>query len=344
VTAPDLSPREAVERWLAKQRVEKADQTVSAYWYRLKHFVAWCEDQGYESIRRLEPWDLETYETARRERGLEAITLEKELLTLKQFFDYCARVGLVLETLPEAIDPPRAGPHAQTSDIHLPASRAQALIQHYRDGGLHGHQLEHVFLELVWYSCARMGALRGLDVDDVDLDRHVLRFRHRPDEDTPLKNGRDSERPVLVPDAVAVTLREYLKLNRHGVTDDYGRRPLLTTQHGRASTSTLRAAAYHATLPCRVEPCPHDREQDSCEWWGGRRLAGGCPSSRSPHQILTGTITWHLTRGVPVEAIATKADKSVETIRRYYDKPAEDDLTARQDPHLAKLTFDDERE
>jgi len=54
---PDLSPREAFERWMAKLRVDKSDATVSSYHYRLKLFVEWCEDNGITQIgeRRCQP-------------------------------------------------------------------------------------------------------------------------------------------------------------------------------------------------------------------------------------------------------------------------------------------------
>jgi len=103
---PDLSPRETFERWLNKLRANKADATVSSYHYQLKHFVEFCEEEGITPIRNLTGWDIETFETERREQGVEALSLNKELGTLKLFLEYCARVELVDEDLPEKVDPP----------------------------------------------------------------------------------------------------------------------------------------------------------------------------------------------------------------------------------------------
>jgi len=341
MSAPDLTPREAVERWLDRQRVDKRDATVSAYWYRLKHFVEWCEDAEIDSLRDLDGWAVESYETTRRERGLAPITLQKELLTLKQFFTYAARVGLATDGLPETVEPPPVDPHDQTDDTRLASDVAEALLRSYRAGGEGAYRREHVFLDLVWYTCARMGAIRGLDVADIDLDGGRVHYRHRPESATPLKNGRDGERPVLVPGEVTECLERYLTVHREDRVDDYGRRPLFTTQYGRISTTSLRNVMYFATVPCRAMECPHGRERPSCEWYGGR-AASGCPSSRSPHQVRTGSITWHRSRGVPDETIATKANASPDVIRRFYDKPGADDLVSRQDTHLGKLNFNDD--
>jgi hypothetical protein len=98
---------------------------------------------------------------------------------------------------------------------------------------------------------------------------------------------------------------------------------------------------YYGTVPCRAQDCPHGRERETCEWFASRS-ANKCPSSRSPHQVRTGSITWHRSRGVPDETIATKANASPGVIRRFYDKPGDEDLISRQDPHLNKLHFNDD--
>lgn len=51
---PDLSPREALERWLEKVRVSMAEASVSASHYQMKLFVEWCEQQGSTSIGELD--------------------------------------------------------------------------------------------------------------------------------------------------------------------------------------------------------------------------------------------------------------------------------------------------
>jgi site-specific recombinase XerD len=93
---PEHTPEDALERWLSRQRATKADSTVPAYYYyQLKHFVEFCEDEKIELISDVTGWNLDVYEDHRRATGLKETTLRNELLTLRQFLRYCARIELV---------------------------------------------------------------------------------------------------------------------------------------------------------------------------------------------------------------------------------------------------------
>jgi len=52
----------------------------------------------------------------------------------------------------------------------------------------------------MWYTMARCGAVRSLDLDDYDVDKQSLRFKHRPETGTLLKqtNVRAPRRHVGV--------------------------------------------------------------------------------------------------------------------------------------------------
>ncbi|WP_239638600.1 hypothetical protein [Halorubrum saccharovorum] len=63
--------------------------------------------------------------------------------------------------------------------------------------------------------------------------------------------------------------------------------------------------------------CPHDKDPDTCEWTRYVHLSK-CPSSRSPHPIRTGSITWQLNQEIPPE-VAERVDATVKTIENHYD-------------------------
>jgi predicted naringenin-chalcone synthase len=48
-----------------------------------------------------------------------------------------------------------------------------------------------------------------------------------------------------------------------------------------------------------------------------------CPSTRSPHPIRTGSITWQLNQGVPREVVSQRCN--TDQIEEFYDKPDEDE-------------------
>jgi site-specific recombinase XerD len=336
---PDLSPREAFDRWMGKLRVDKSDATVSSYHYRLKLFVEWCEDNGITQIGEVSGWDIETYETARRQQDIEPVTLNKEMLTLRDFLSYCARIELVDESLPEKVDPPEVGKQADVDETRLEPDHAQALLDYY-DANDYGSR-DHAVLSVFWYTGARLTAVRGLDFDHYNSGEAFLEFLHQPEYDLPLKNGADGERAVGLPDYVVDVLDEYISENRFEKYDDDGKRPLFTTTRGRMGQNTVRARMYLATVPCLHSECPHGNVRETCEYVDYSQ-ASKCPSSRAPHQIRTGSITWQLNRGVPIETVAARVNTSVRVLKKHYDMPTRrEELEERRRGEIDKLAFDD---
>lgn len=332
----DLSPEEAAARWLARQRVDKSDQTVASYRYRLDRFLEWCDEAGVDSMRELDGWLLDEFEAHRRGRGVAPITLQNELSTFRLLVEYCEDLGVIEEGLHEKIKPPSIDANEERSDKRLSIDRASRLISAFRTGDQPGsYGRPHAFLELAWFTAARIGGIRSLDVDDLDLDAGIISFNHRPDQGTPLKKGVDGERKVLLPDAkTATVLRRYLR-DRIDVIDQYGRRPLFSTSQGRASMTTIRKACYYGTLWCRVRDCPHGERQPECEFWS-KHSASGCPSAVNPHAIRSGSITWHRNEGWAADELADRVNATTQTIERYYDLAADDERIDERRAQYAK--------
>lgn len=333
---PDLTPREAVDRWLKRKRGDVRDQSLSTYWYRLKLFVEWCEREEYDRVSDLTAWDIDEYQLARRSEGIEPVSLDNELKTLESWLSWCATVGLVADDVPDIIERPNLDDEEVSSDVMLEPERGETLLAWYREGPEYGSRA-HALLEVEWTVGARVGAIRSLDIRDFNNNRRTLEFEHRPDTGTELKKARNGQRPVGLLPTAADVIQTYVTQHRPDIRDDHGRAPLFPSELGRPTTGTLRDWTYQATVPCLHDPCPHGKERPSCEWTGYDR-ASNCPSSRSPHQIRTGSITWQLSRGVPVEVVAKRVNSSVETIRKHYDK--EDphrELEERRRPHLQNL-------
>jgi integrase len=197
----------------------------------------------------------------------------------------------------------------------------QQLIINYL-GKYHYASRDHMVL-LLWRLGCRTGGLRALDLDDYDPDAPGLELVHRPEADTPLKNQGKGERWVALRGHTADVIDAYIDGPRHDVTDDYGRRPLLTTVHGRVATTTMRSAVYRWTRPCVVgDECPHDRDPDTCEAVE-REYASKCPSARSPHDVRSGSITAHLRDDVPVEILGDRMNVSQDVLDVHYDRRTE---------------------
>jgi integrase len=158
----------------------------------------------------------------------------------------------------------------------------------------------------------------------------VLRFAkynsHRPDTDTPIKNGPRGERPVAIPKSVCDVIDDYLAYQRPDVTDDNGRESLLATAQGRPAKSTIRKCVYKWSRPCAYgKECPHDRDPEECEAASDVSRASGCPSSVTPHPIRRGYITHLLQSGVHVQVVSDRCNVTPGVIDQHYDVRSEED-------------------
>ena len=173
---------------------------------------------------------------------------------------------------------------------------------------------------------------------------HGVEFHHRPRQNLPLENGRDGERAVGFPERVRDAIDNHIERHRHDKYDEYGQRPLLTSQTGRTSDNAGRAWVYLATLPCLRIDCPHGDERETCESVDHSH-ASKCPSSRSPHQVRTGSITWQLNCGMPLEAVAERVNTSVRTLKKHYDRPTNiEALEERRRHHIDRIGLDKEED
>ena len=320
----DLGVGEAVDRFMRKRSTDATDRTLRSYRSRLTPFVEYCNDVGIENVGDIRPYDIDEYDLQLRERDLAATTVKGHLTTLRVFLKYASSIGAVDETLPEAVSPPQLDADEESSDERLAPEDAKAALSFFRDSPAYFGVPIHAFLEVAWHTAARMGSIRGLDLDDYDADDGVLAFRHRESTGTPLKNKTDGERLVGIPEEVCDALDTYIARERSDKRDDHGRRPLFCGRQGRPSFATIRAWSYQATQPCLWMECPHGRRRPSCEWTE-RAKSSKCPSSRSPHRIRTGSITWQLNRGLGIETVATRVNAAPSTIRRYYDAATQEE-------------------
>jgi site-specific recombinase XerD len=336
MSAPkELTIREAVNRWLTKRRGDCSESTVESYWYRLKLFVEWCEENGIETVADLSPWALDE-----REQGIAATTLHNRLKTLRQFCEYLDSIGAT-DGLAEAVTVPRVDPADRSDDTRLAPDAARALLAFYRGSNQWNGSRRHVLLELAWTTGARVGGLRALDVRDVDLDERYAEFVHRPETDTPLKNGRGGERAVALSQRVAQAIQHYIERDRPDQSDEHGRQPLLASQRGRPTPGTIRDWMYQATEPCIRRECPHGRRRVACGWTRSTQ-ASHCPSSRSPHQVRTGAITWMLNEGIPPSIVAERVNATVDVIEEHYDKQQQvAAMEERRREHIETLSIHD---
>lgn len=314
-----LPPEEGIERFLRHREPSVRPSTLQNARTRLNYFLAWCEEREIYNLNDLSGRDLADFVAWRRE-DIAPTTLQKQLSTIRVFLEFCADIEAVEQGLREKVHAPELPDGAESRDVHLETERAEYILEEL--DRYHYASRRHVVMLLLWRTGMRRGALEALDVDDLQPDEHAIELKHRPEEGTALKNGEAGERWVYLGPTVYQVVEDYLNNpDRPDVTDSYGRRPLLTTNNGRASDSTIYDTVHRATQPCRYGDgdCPHDREPESCEAVGSMNSPSKCPSSHSPHAIRRGRLTRDLNDDVPPEVVSERADVSLDVLYEHYD-------------------------
>jgi hypothetical protein len=282
----------------------------------------------------LDGWAIDEYREYLEASENAPTTVKGKLTSLTQLLKYCESIEVVEDDLHEKVELPTLTKEEETSDDKLDEDEAGRLLEFFRNSPRQRGTAQHVLLELMWHVGGRISCFRALDLGDWYPDERKLEFRHRPP--TRLKDGTEHERNVVVSEQVAESLDFWIERERPEKRDDNGRQPLLTTVRGRASESTVRFWSYLATQPCLYRECPHNRRRPSCPYTQ-RSKSSKCPSSRAPHAVRTGSITWQLNRGLSYVRVAERVAASPETIRRYYDKPDYDEQLARRRPETDRM-------
>lgn len=332
-----LAPAEGISRYLDYRRIEVSEETLQTYFYRLKKFRRWCEQEGIDDLRQLDGRDVHEYERHRREQGIKATTLKGDMKDLRMAIRYWENIEAVVDGLAEKVPVRNPPKREEVSQQTLSADSAMPLLNYYRNRTPGSRN--HALLELFWSTAARLSGIRALDLRDYYPDDGYVWFRHRPGTGTALKKDEESERVVSIPERVVDAIDRYVADSRYAKRDDYGRHPLFTSQQGRPHKNTVRAWSYHLTQPCRYGPCPHGEEIETCEFREHGKYSL-CPSSKSTHPIRKGSISWHLANGVPMEIVEARCDASREVILLHYDmRSPEEQMQHRRATVLPKLTY-----
>ncbi|MFC7213710.1 tyrosine-type recombinase/integrase [Saliphagus sp. GCM10025334] len=253
-----IEPVKALGLYLEDKARDCRQSTVDAHRSRLGFFVDWCHERDLENCNDLTARDLHEYRVWRRE-DLNVVSEKTQMDTLRVFVEWCETINAVESGLFKKVKSPAIpdGENARETVIH--ADRARTILEHL--GKYEYASTEHAVWLVLFETGMRMGAARALDVVDYRCDAEVphLTVVHRPETDSPIKNGARGERRVGLSDEACEVLDDYLEHQRSDVTDQHDRVPLLATAQGRIAKSTIRKYVYKWSRPCLVGlECPHD--------------------------------------------------------------------------------------
>jgi integrase len=323
-TLDPITPKKAEEMYLDERETARyaTRRTIED---GLGLFVEWAEEDGIENmnnvrgrqLRRFKNWCKDTSDN-------NTISLNGILGVVRRFLVFCVDIEAVYPTVPDKTPMPNV-PDEEAVSYEKPSDE---LVESVLDF-LETHEpcsRRHVEYRLIKELGNRVGAVRAIDVPDVDLEEQVIELHHRPETEykdergTPLKNGTDGERHQNISKELAELIDRYLESpQRPDVEDKFGRKPLLTTKSGRPKITTIRRDLYKLSRPCKYSgECPHGRDIDSCEATTSR-YASDCPSSHSPHPLRRWSIEHQIESGVSKELLTDRVDVSVPVLNEHYD-------------------------
>jgi site-specific recombinase XerD len=311
-----LAPETGIERFLEHYRPGVRESTFRKAKSRLSFFRDWLDEREIENLNTLTGRDLSDFVAWRRGHDIAAITLQKNLGTIREALRYWADIEAVTDGLAEKVHSPELPDGSASRDEHLDADRAEAILE-YLDRFEYASR-RHAVLSLLWRTGMRRSALRSLDLRDLRPDENAVVLQHRPETDTKLKNGEHGERWVFLGPIWYQVVDDWVAANRHDVADDHGRDPLITTKEGRASATSIYDWVNHVTQPCEIGDCPHGRDPKDCEAREPKAWSK-CPSARSPHPVRRGAITHHLNESVSPDTVSERMDVSLEVLYKHYD-------------------------
>jgi integrase/recombinase XerC len=227
--------REAFLRHLEVERGASA-HTRRGYATDLAQFAAFLGDAAVQTIdtRLVRGWLAGLH----RQR-LDAVSISRKLAALRSFLKFLVRRGVLERNAARAVRGPRL-PKKLVS--FLPVDDAVTMMD-AAPARASSRERDHAIVELLYASGVRVSELSGLDLDDVDAERGVLRV---------MGKGR-KERMVPFGDVAARALAAYLV--RRGTAAG----PLFTNHRGgrlttRSVHAIVRAGARAAGITRRVTP------------------------------------------------------------------------------------------
>ena len=227
----------AFERHLRSER-GRSEHTIRAYLGDVRSLLGFLAEAGLEDLGEVALKDLRAWLASQAQAGAARSTIARRSAAARTFLGWATRTGrLPLDPSLRLASPRRGG--------HLPEvlrqSDATALLDVAAvasDDQDALHLRDRAALELLYASGIRVGELTALDLDDVDLERGVLRVMG--------KGGKERTVPFGRPAGEAV--QAWLELGRPQVVTEGSGPALLLGRRGRRADPRQIRAALHALL------------------------------------------------------------------------------------------------
>ena len=183
------------ERHLAAER-DLTAHTVTAYTGDIAGLMEHASRLGINDVANIDLRTLRSWLAKQQSLGRSRTTLARRATAARVFTSWLARTGQTPSDAGAALGSPK--PH-RTLPAVLRADEARALIDaatELADDGSPVGLRDVAMLEVLYATGIRVGELVGLDVDDVDRDRNVLRVFGKGRKERTVPFGRPAARAL----------------------------------------------------------------------------------------------------------------------------------------------------
>lgn len=190
-----IEPDQALDLYLEDKARECQDSTVRSHRSRLGFFIDWCAEHAIGNLNDLSARNVHEFRVWQRE-DLNVTSEKTQMDTLRVFIRWCETIDAVQPGLFKKIKSPDIPDGGNVRDTTLTGDQATAILDHLEK--YEYATVEHVTWLILVETGMRMGGVHCLDVGDYHPEGESphLTLAHRPESDTPLKNGSSGNRPV----------------------------------------------------------------------------------------------------------------------------------------------------
>ena len=165
---------EQIDQFSTYLEVEKlyALNTISAYQRDLLKFLSFCLENSVTKWQDIKPETLNLFVMGLRHRGVSARSIRRHLSSIRGFFTFLVKQGVLTENCVISIQTPKIDQVLPKTIDFDDLKRMTAL-----SSGLFAELRAVVMIELM-YSCGlRVSELIGIDINDLDLEEGFVRVK-----------------------------------------------------------------------------------------------------------------------------------------------------------------------
>lgn len=233
-----------------KLRDARSPHTIRAYRQDLVDLLTTVSDQGCSSLDQITLQDLRRWLAQARGSGRASATLQRRAVSVRVFFAWCVEQGLLADSPAATLQTVRRGrrlPRSLTRGEVDQVMRAvhQAIVEGDDPCGVR----DLAIIETLYATGIRVSELCGLDIDDLDRDRQIVRVLG--------KGNKERIVPIGVPALQAVD--QWLGQRSSWCGPDCGQALFLGVRGARIDPRVVRRLVHQrmAAVPDAPDIGPH---------------------------------------------------------------------------------------